>query len=764
MVFGISDKEKSQLRDAADQLYGREQDERASTTTGSTSAYETANEEQSGDYRDARRSVYSFHASEGELNAAARASAADGQGAVAKDDEEEEEGDQSTIKGNDEPETPTPAVQPVSPVAHPEPLVTNDTAIIADSSSGSDADSESVTSYSDESEHGDPAAYIPTTDTDSEINRGSLRRITTTDQALEHLHEMDENELNRVYSLQRIKTGGEDPIEGGDPLEVVRTISHRVTEEEEGVELKSLDWDLPDDPLNPHNWPQYKKWFVTLTLALACLTASLGSSLFVSGTFEMMERFGASQTLIISGLTFYMIGLALGPVIASPLSEMIGRKYIYIVSFTIAILMAMGVGLAKNTRTLLVLRFFVGYFISPCLAIAGGSMSDMWSNSPPDMSLAVALFCLTPFLGPVIGPVIGDFAAVNKGWEWSAAWIFMMFAGFNLPLLIIAPETFKFAILKQRHKKRGTKIISHVDKETLRKLVAFALIRPLEMLVVEPIVAFLSFYIAFVFAVLFGFFEAFPIIFVGVYEMKQDVLGLTFISIGLGLIIAIMVYIIYDWFVVYPKNPDGTRGKRDEEGNFVWDKPESKLLYAKIGGLLMVPSLFWLGWSAKKDVHWIVPVLAGLPFGFGLIWIFFGCVLYFTMSFPPIYVALALAANNMLRYIMASVFPLFTVQMYDKLHIDWASSVYGFIALALVPLPFIFGKWGPKFRATSKYGFASYFKQIAAEKAAAASAAAAKQESKKTQLRAEAQGSQDASQDVSDNSADSSVNLVQEKV
>ncbi|KAG7194822.1 uncharacterized protein KQ657_004503 [Scheffersomyces spartinae] len=754
MVFGITNEEKAQLRDAADRLYGREEDERASTTTGSTSAYETAEEGQSGDFRD---SVYSYSALENELRTEHPIVAPNVTGTPvvshAHVHDDEEEGDQSTIKASDDDGTHTPIVPSSDSINHPEPQITNDKNVA--SNHGDVLDTASASVITEESGH-NPTAYAPASDSDSEVNRGSLRRISTTDEALEHLEELDENELNKVYSIQRIKTGGEDPIEGGDPLDIVRTLTRKHPGDEEGIEVKDLDWDLPDDPLNPHNWPKYKKWYVTLTLALACLTASLGSSLFVSGTFEMMQRFGASQTLMISGLTFYMLGLALGPVIASPLSEMIGRKWIYVFSFCCAILMAMGVGLAKNTVTLLVLRFFVGYFISPCLAIAGGSMSDMWNNSPPDMSLAVALFCLTPFLGPVIGPIIGGFAAVNKGWEWSAAWIFMIFTGFNIPLLIIAPETYKVALLKKRHMKRGTKIISHLDKDVLRKMIAFSLIRPLEMLVVEPIVAFLSLYIAFVFAVLFGFFEAFPIIFVGVYHIEQELLGLTFISIGLGLIIAIIMYTIYDWFVVYPKNPDGTRGKRDEEGNFVWDKPESKLIYAKVGGLLIVPSLFWLGWAAKKDVHWIVPVLAGLPFGFGLIWIFFGCVLYFSMSFPPVYVALALAANNMLRYIMASVFPLFTVQMYEKLHIGWASTLFGFIALLLVPIPFIFSKWGPQLRATSKYGFASYFKKIAAEKAAAAAAAASKQEQKP------ATGAE-RSQDASVNS-DGTVNLVQEKV
>ena len=87
-----------------------------------------------------------------------------------------------------------------------------------------------------------------------------------------------------------------------------------------------------------------------------------------------------------------------------------------------------------------------------------------------------------------------------------------------------------------------------------------------------------------------------------------------------------------------------------------------------------------------------------------------------------------------MRYIMASVFPLFTVQMYERLHIDWATTLFAFIALAMVPVLFIFERYGPRMRAKSKYGYAAYFKKIALakQKAEADAAAAGKAEGSET--------------------------------
>lgn len=515
---------------------------------------------------------------------------------------------------------------------------------------------------------------------------------------------MTENELNRIATTSDTLSNLE------------REVSHQSMSKL--VDPKSLDWDGPDDNANPHNWPKWKKWFITLTVAVDCLCVSLGSSLYVAAVPELQIRMNISQTLGIAGLTFYLLGLAFGPVIASPISEVIGRRYIYISSLAISMLFTMGVGLAPNIRTILVLRFFAGYFGSPPMAIAGGTMSDLWGNSPAQMSIAMAFFCVAAFLGPVVGPIVGGFAAEHKGWKWTQ-WVSLMFSGAVLPLITLCPETQKFSILKKRAIKRGVNLEKpKITMEFVKFALKVFLFTPAEMLVVEPIVCLTSIYIAFVFAVLFGFFEAFPIIFKGVYGMGTGVSGLPFIGVGVGLIGGVIGYVVLDHLKFFPKNPDGTRGKFDEEGKPVWDAPETRLLVAEVGSVFLPIALFWLAWTARSDIHWIAPALAGVPFGFGLIWVFFGIVLYYSMAFPPQYVASALAANNLLRYVLASVFPLFIFQMYEKLHVDWATSLFAFIAVAMIPIPFAFHKWGPTIRQKSKYGYAALFKRLAEEKKA----------------------------------------------
>lgn len=65
--------------------------------------------------------------------------------------------------------------------------------------------------------------------------------------------------------------------------------------------------------------------------------------------------------------------------------------------------------------------------------------------------------------------------------------------------------------------------------------------------------------------------------------------------------------------------------------------------------------------------------------------------------------ASVLAANAVMRSCFGAAFPLFTTNMYDALGIHWASSIPAFLALACIPFPFLFYKYGPAIRKRCKY-------------------------------------------------------------
>ena len=505
---------------------------------------------------------------------------------------------------------------------------------------------------------------------------------------------MTENELNRL-GFERSRRG-----ESLISAKTLTTATH--------IDVRDLDYDDDNDPPSPFNWPTWKKWFVTLVIAKTTFCVALNSPLYVAAVPELMSIHHSLETLTLSGLSFYLLGVGFGSTIAAPISEIIGRRWIYLISFPGSMLFAMGVGLSKNLREILVLRFFDGLCSSPPIVLCGGTVLDIWSNDGKNMVLAMYLFFFCPFLGCIIGPSVGGFAAQEKNWQWTM-WVYLMFCGAVLPWLLLCPETFKPAILARRAKKRNIAIV--YPKFSLKETLIMYLGRPWEMLVVEPIVGFSSIYLAIVYAFLFCFYEVYPFIFQGIYGMSMGISGLTFFGIGLGLVLGIVVN------SVRHVRATAKKARAHESGEEIpWDEPEAQLFIFKVGSVFLPISLFWLAWTSRESIPWIVPTLAGVPFGFGLMCVFPGIIFYYAFTFPPIYFASAISAINLLRFILAAVFPHFVPQMYSKLDIDWATSLFAFIALAMVPIPFFFAIYGERLRLRSKFGYVALFKKLAKEK------------------------------------------------
>lgn len=161
----------------------------------------------------------------------------------------------------------------------------------------------------------------------------------------------------------------------------------------------------------------------------------------------------------------------------------------------------------------------------------------------------------------------------------------------------------------------------------------------------------------------------------------------------MGGLIACGIFIYYDVVL-----------QRAKKANASWSSIEEyrRLPLACLGGPLYVVSLFWLGWTADPKIHWAIPLMAGLPFGIGFVLIFMALLNYLADAYE-IFAASAMAASGFTRSIFGAVIPFAGLPMYRKLGIPWATSLLGFLSLAMTIVPFAFIKYGDRIRAGSKF-------------------------------------------------------------
>ncbi len=114
--------------------------------------------------------------------------------------------------------------------------------------------------------------------------------------------------------------------------------------------------------------------------------------------------------------------------------------------------------------------------------------------------------------------------------------------------------------------------------------------------------------------------------------------------------------------------------------------PEFRLVMGQIGGILVSISLFCIAFTTYKHVHWIAPIVASVPFGTGIYFVYSSSFTYLVVAYRPI-AASAMASNSAMRSSFAAVFPLFASQMYDALGTVGATALLACLATAMAPLP-----------------------------------------------------------------------------
>lgn len=130
-----------------------------------------------------------------------------------------------------------------------------------------------------------------------------------------------------------------------------------------------------------------------------------------------MKDFGTtSNTLAEFVVSVYILGFAIGPLVISPLSELYGRYYLYLITNICFVVFTIACAVAPSMGSLIAFRFFAGAFGVTPVTIGGGTIADMIPQHR--RGAVMSIWAMGPLLGPVIGPVAGGYLSAAKGWRW----------------------------------------------------------------------------------------------------------------------------------------------------------------------------------------------------------------------------------------------------------------------------------------------------------------------------------------------------------
>ncbi|KAJ5336566.1 uncharacterized protein N7506_004588 [Penicillium brevicompactum] len=479
-----------------------------------------------------------------------------------------------------------------------------------------------------------------------------------------------------------------------------------------------VGWESDDDPLNPRNFSYTRRMVATLLVTALAFIVGAASAIESGVLPQITETYGVSEVVgsLVTGV--YLLGFAAGSLVSGPLSEILGRNAVYAGSLTLFMIFIMGSALAPNIGAQLAFRFLAGIFGCPPLTCAGGTIADLWN--PLEKTITFPMYAIMSFGGPVLAPVIASFIGQTGVLEWQwTAWIILITSGAIFVLvLLFQPETYSPLLLKWKGKHLRQKTgdpryrsSMDMDKVSLFNRIGGAMKRQFLITFHEPIILLISLYMTVLYIVLFTFFDGYTNIFTDVHGLSQGLTNIVWVAMYVGIALAgLLVLPIYRYtkrdFTAAAQQKNGADPALNPRAlDNVHTQPEIRLWFAMCGAPLIPISLFWMGWTDFASVSIWSPIVASSFFGFGCICIFISSYMYIIDSYD-IYAASALGFMTVSRYFAAGGMTVVGIPFYKNMGVHWTLTILGCISAIMVPVPYVFYRYGPIIRKWSRYAAA----------------------------------------------------------
>jgi DHA1 family bicyclomycin/chloramphenicol resistance-like MFS transporter len=245
-----------------------------------------------------------------------------------------------------------------------------------------------------------------------------------------------------------------------------------------------------------------------LVLLLGALSAFGPVSLdtYLPGLPELSRDLGASASAAQLTLTTCLIGLALGQVIAGPLSDALGRRRPLLGGLAVFALASLACAAAPDVWTLAAARLVQGVAGAAGIVIGRAVVRDLYEGS--DMARFLALMLMVNGVGPIAAPIVGGQLLHVTSWRG----VFVVLAGFGALLLGWTARALRESLDAERRHRGGLTTSLRVFRELLadRRFLGYVLS------------------CGFVFAAMFAYIAGSPFVLQGIHGVSEQGFSLIF--------------------------------------------------------------------------------------------------------------------------------------------------------------------------------------------------------------------------------------------
>lgn len=453
----------------------------------------------------------------------------------------------------------------------------------------------------------------------------------------------------------------------------------------------------------PHSvFTHRQKLQITILVSLASVFSPMSATIYTPALPTIAQDLGVSVSLVNLSVTSYMIFQGLSPSIWGSVTDVLGRRPVYLLTFCVYIGACLGLAFTTNYTQLIVLRCLQSTGSASTIAIGAGVIGDITQRK--ERGGYIGFYSAGSLVGNALGPILGGIFAQTVGWHGIFYFLTALAGCFAVVLFLVLPETLR-AIVGNGSIEPGSTYLTrpvlrllsppHAGPPTeenprppRRKVDIFG---PLKMMRQLDVLCGLLF-TAFFYTVWQATLVASATLFATVYGLDKISVGLAFIANGVGAVSASLVVgkiLNHDYKIAQRREKaaqdDATLQTVETGARQVEHIEHARLRRSPYMAFIFIGACLAYGWCTEARTTVALPIFWTFFTGFTTtaIMSMFSTLI---VDWYPDSGASATAAINLARCLLGAGGTAVIQPMINRIGVGWTFTVGAGIAVAALPL------------------------------------------------------------------------------